>query len=281
MPRVNVEDDVWTDARFKLLARLIGVDDFGMVGRMVAIWNHCTDDETDVLTPDALFGLTAVVDMDKHLVRAGLGEVVAGGIRVKGAHERCSWLKKKRDAGRNGGMVTASLGTATKNLKQNGSTPEAKPKRRRSKTEASTEAPPSPLVSGLSALVSGLSAPEEIAAAPLVLEPAGPSEVTRFKAGWLEVFLAATGSEASWGAAQAGQAAQLVKRGKGSADEAIARAAFLFSPDCPPWIAKGGRDLGTLVQHWDKLASARASPTAGGHYKHTGNETYADGEVKL
>jgi hypothetical protein len=144
VPRVNVEDSVHHDARFKLLGRLLGSDALA-VGCMVLIWNHCTKawqdptrENPDVVSPKQLYGITGVEKMAEHLVACELGEEVDGGIRIRGAHERCQWMNAKQVAGRAGGKATASRGKGLANLKQNRAA-------HRSTNEADAEAPPNPL----------------------------------------------------------------------------------------------------------------------------------------
>jgi hypothetical protein len=47
----------------------------------------------------------------------------------------------------------------------------------------------------------------------------------------------------------------------------------------PPPFPGPPYDLGTLAQHFDKFAQPFSR--TGGHFKVTGTETYAGGEVKL
>ena len=59
MASVRIEQSVWTDPRFVILGRAIGVDAFGAIGRMAKIWAYCTERQTHHLTPDELDVLAA------------------------------------------------------------------------------------------------------------------------------------------------------------------------------------------------------------------------------
>jgi hypothetical protein len=64
---------------------------------MLPIWNHCTDRGVYVLTEKTIDALLGHRGAAAELVYADLGEIVDGGIRIKGAQGRIEWLTKCRD----------------------------------------------------------------------------------------------------------------------------------------------------------------------------------------
>lgn len=83
------------------------------------------------------------------------------------------------------------------------------------------------------------------------------------------------GAKPSWGKKQGRNVSELLKRPGGLA-EALRRAENMFAAP-PPWPPPP-HDLATLVQHYDRFAQPHGRA---GHYKHTGEEQYAGGEVEL
>jgi hypothetical protein len=79
-----------------------------------------------------------------------------------------------------------------------------------------------------------------------------PAELTVFRDWWLEQYEAATGQKHLWAAKQAGLAKTLISQV--GLVEVQRRAAILLARDGPAFLTSF--DLGTLVQHFDKLHSA-------------------------
>lgn len=75
--RVNLEPSVWTDARFMLLAQLMGWSSADTaIGAMARVWRQCTIQETYALadeTVDLLLGKGGAI----AVIRSGLGERIA------------------------------------------------------------------------------------------------------------------------------------------------------------------------------------------------------------
>jgi hypothetical protein len=82
--------------------------------------------------------------------------------------------------------------------------------------------------------------------------PKEPAELTVFRDWWLEQYEASTGQKHLWAAKQAGLAKTLISQ-VGLA-EVQRRAAILLARDGPSFLTSF--DLGTLVQHFDKLHAA-------------------------
>lgn len=104
---VRIEDEAFADARIEMLGTLAGFNRYEALGRMAHLWRVCTLRETYTLDPvwiDACLGPKG----HEHLVAAGLGERVDGGIRIRGTSGRIEWLGQRRQAARKGGAATKS-----------------------------------------------------------------------------------------------------------------------------------------------------------------------------
>jgi hypothetical protein len=97
----------------------LGTNEFDALGRMVALWDFCTEKSDSVLTE------TLITVLSKHekfaeaicAPEVGLAEHVDGGIRIKGTRGRIEWLAKRRKAARNGGAKTKAKWGAKKEAK--------------------------------------------------------------------------------------------------------------------------------------------------------------------
>lgn len=116
MPRINVDDDLFIDPRFKALVRCVGNEDQA-VGMCVRFWRlalRCWGRDQG-LVPEkqfALENLDLLIDLD-------LAERREGGVYARGS-ERFSWIVQKMDAARRGGLASAEsrrkkFGTAQPN----------------------------------------------------------------------------------------------------------------------------------------------------------------------
>lgn len=102
MARVNVDSQALTDARFLILANLMGSDDPDLaLGRMLRLWMQCTDRETPTLPPSIIIAVfRGAKDAPTWLVEADLAEPCQNGVfRIKGTSGRIEWLAKKRANG--------------------------------------------------------------------------------------------------------------------------------------------------------------------------------------
>lgn len=132
MARVNVESQALTDARFSVLASLMGLEDpdFAM-GKVIRVWIQCVERETYVLTPiviNSIFGnrrwfpketdsvtLPSGCDIQRGfdgvelLLMSELAERspddYGAGIRIKGTRGRIEYLAIKRATARRNGLL--------------------------------------------------------------------------------------------------------------------------------------------------------------------------------
>lgn len=92
-------------------------------------------------------------------------------------------------------------------------------------------------------------------------EPVG--EHQEFIAWWQEAFLKATGAPYSFQGAKDGANVKLLLQRAGGDPEALRSRAMILLHSAPAWIAEGGKDLGTLVLHWNKLVSQGTGVASG------------------
>lgn len=282
---VRIDDGAFMDPRVKRLGRLLGTSVFDALGRLAFVWRYCTERQLYAVGDVTLADLTDCEDFGAHLIAAELGERAGDLVRIRGLEGRIEWLGERRAAARKGGRARAERAergadgrlVSAKRQPNAGATLEAVQPNVGGRVPANqpNASPPVPSPAPVPSLpteesgaalplfAGGSSVPADSQAKPK--KPAKePSEQTLLRDWWLEAFREATGSEHSWSAREAGQASQLLRMGGGLAG-VQARAEVLLGSRCPGWIAKGGRDLGTLLSQWNKLApGAASSGTRGG-----------------
>jgi hypothetical protein len=100
---VRIEDEAFSDRRYDLLARELGLPDADCArGKMAAIWRQCTQQQVHVLDAEIVRVILGNNGVDA-LVKSRLGEVVSNGVRICGTRGRIEWLAKLRNNGRKGG----------------------------------------------------------------------------------------------------------------------------------------------------------------------------------
>lgn len=105
MARVNVDSQALMDARFGILASLMGADNPDMaLGRMIRVWFQCLERETYTLTESVIRALfNGNPDAANWLVAAELAEPTEGGFRIKGTKGRIEYLAEQRARARRNG----------------------------------------------------------------------------------------------------------------------------------------------------------------------------------
>lgn len=108
MARVNIDSIAFSDARFMVLATLMGSDDPDLaLGRMCRLWNQCYERETYVLTQSVITALfRGNQDAAKWLIEAELAQPVEdepGSFRICGTQGRIEYVARKRATARQNG----------------------------------------------------------------------------------------------------------------------------------------------------------------------------------
>jgi hypothetical protein len=95
------------EKRYKLLGKLLKTSRWDAIGRMVEVWEYCTDQQTYSVTEAMLDSIGERDDFAKCLVESGFAEREKNGkIRIKGTEGRIEWLASKREASKKGGEST-------------------------------------------------------------------------------------------------------------------------------------------------------------------------------
>lgn len=107
---VSVDLLAFTDPRFDIAAKSLGVSKFDVLGRMLMVWKECTIHSTYYLSDQIIDALVQLSGFGDALVTAELAERMpkrAGFIRVKGTRERIEWYKKVKAGAKRGGMAVS------------------------------------------------------------------------------------------------------------------------------------------------------------------------------
>jgi hypothetical protein len=101
--RVNVDSQALLDARFKRLARVLGIDWREALGRCVVVWMACYDAKDATMAtadPDIVAELNG---FGAALVASGLADDLGGDrLRIRGVADRIGFLERQRDRSRLG-----------------------------------------------------------------------------------------------------------------------------------------------------------------------------------
>lgn len=102
MARINIEDKIWSDSRFKALAHRLG-DEEKAVGRMIRAWRVAQEwwVKDQQLIPENIWAMNQLGD---ELFECMLARKTRDGIYVSGATEQFSWLIAKKKAGKLSGV---------------------------------------------------------------------------------------------------------------------------------------------------------------------------------
>jgi hypothetical protein len=105
---VRIEDEAFSDRRYDLLARELGLPDADCArGKMAAVWRQCTQQQTHILSV-AMVCAVLGENGPRALENSSLGVVTDTGIRICGTKGRIEWLAKLRKNARKGGAATSA-----------------------------------------------------------------------------------------------------------------------------------------------------------------------------
>lgn len=269
MARMSIDDKVCRDPRITVLAEALGWTRRETLGCLIAdVWAICYDQETHLVSERIIDAAAGLEGFAKTMIECELAtRDRSGKVLIKGAKERIEYLDHKRRAGREGGLKSAER--RTKPPKQTSSISPSRPQ------AAGNPPVPDPVPA---------SAPDLVLAPPPAQKKAAPSRdhVSPGYAETVELFYSrfqfAYGSKPSWGQKQGAQIKNLLK--SHGATEVQRRIAILF--DSPPSWLKPPFDLGTLVQHFDKLVVASVGVARGtGRIEPKQPDEYPEGDLAL
>ena len=121
MASVRVENGALKDPRIEYLGVLLDTGRYDALGRMIAVWDFCTEHDTYIASNAAVCGIFGA-DGVKHLLEADLAEVTDEGLRIRGTAGRIEWLRKKREAAAKGGRAKHAASKRLASAKQTSST---------------------------------------------------------------------------------------------------------------------------------------------------------------
>lgn len=105
---VRIEDEAFSDVRYDVLAKTCQLADADHArGKMAKLWRQCTAQRAYVLPVSLVESVLGGQAVD-GLCISGLGEAVAGGIRICGTKGRIEWLAKLKKNAAKGGKVKAA-----------------------------------------------------------------------------------------------------------------------------------------------------------------------------
>ena len=106
MPRINIDDNLYFDPRFKALTKLLNSEEMAL-GRMIVIFRmaqkYYVDDKK--LIPIDIWEMQGFDDVEK----VGLAERRENGIYVKGSEQYFDWLIKIKSKSKKGGVKSAAI----------------------------------------------------------------------------------------------------------------------------------------------------------------------------
>lgn len=105
---VRIEDEAFSDRRYDVLAMCLGLPDADCArGKMASAWRQCTAQQTHTLRTELVVAILGPRGPEA-VITAELGELVEGGIRIKGTKGRIEWLAKLRRNATKGGQAKAA-----------------------------------------------------------------------------------------------------------------------------------------------------------------------------
>lgn len=102
MARINIEDKIWADSRFKALITCLGGEEVA-IGRLVRAWRIAQEwwTKDQQLIPESIWDLNG---LGQELFQVMLARKTDDGIYVSGATEQFLWLIAKKRAGKASGV---------------------------------------------------------------------------------------------------------------------------------------------------------------------------------
>jgi hypothetical protein len=108
VPNTTIEGHVWGDWEYESLQAALGLPmRADAIGRAASLWHWCLSKETDIAPVKVVEGKLGKGGA-AALVDCGLGEIVEGGIRVRGAAKRVSEWQERQEGWSTGGAKAAA-----------------------------------------------------------------------------------------------------------------------------------------------------------------------------
>ncbi len=250
---MSIDDKVGRDPRITILALALGWSKRELVGCLVLdVWPLCYDQESALVSERIIDAAAGHPGFAVAMVEAELAtRDRSGKLRITGAAKRIAYLDHQKKSGREGGLKSAEL-----RANRSKGTPRV---REASLKQTSSDGQGSGNPSVPDTVPDTATAPDTAPdAVPEDGDPAGAGSQVAHQPAVAEFdsrYRAAYETKPTWGAKQVGQLKKLVA--SHGIDEVLRRIGVLF--EAPPSFLAGPHDVGTLVQHFDKLVRP-ASP---------------------
>jgi hypothetical protein len=257
--RVNVDSKAMKDPRFKRLGKALGVSWHEALGLCVEVWMYAYEQRSEFMKTEDVDAVVARDGFGAAMLKAELAEVDRDRLRLRGVKKRIGYLTRQQESARAGGRASAASRRAKKSqgLEAN--------------AQASVNQHPKRHTTDLDLDQDHDLVPDQDP--DLVLVPPEPQssnasrsrarragEVTQANAviaAFCDRYKSKYGQPPTVKAKDAGGIRVLMaKHGRTLADLQRAIANLFDAP--PPFLASSPPDLGTLVQHYDKLIAPSA-----------------------
>jgi hypothetical protein len=119
MASVNIDFKAFSDRRFKIVGKKLGMHQLEVIGRCSAVWMQCIEGNVECLSKELVDTTAESEGFADVLVLSNLAEEVGDGssIRLKGTTGRIEWLDRCRRNAKKAGLSRARRGTRQKDGK--------------------------------------------------------------------------------------------------------------------------------------------------------------------
>jgi hypothetical protein len=258
--RVNVDSKALKDPKFKRLGKSLGASWYEALGLCIELWMFCYEQRSEFLTTDDVDAVVARPGFGDALVAADLAELDRGRLRVRGVRARIGYLVNQAERARAAGKASAASRRAKKSRRLE---PNGQPNGQRSLNETYTDQDQDQVPDQALDQVLVLVPPEPQSSNASRSRPrsraGGDPEASKAIAFFCDRYKSKYGQAPIVRAKDACGVKQLFAR-HGRQLEDLRRAITNLFDAPPPFLASSAPDLGTLVQHFDKLVVPCAAP---------------------
>lgn len=102
---IRIETKAFTDMRFKILGKRLGIDKWSARARCEDLWEYCTQHETYYLTKNIIDTITECENFAENILHEDVALATSDkyGIYINGTDGRIEWLSTRRNNGKKGG----------------------------------------------------------------------------------------------------------------------------------------------------------------------------------
>lgn len=233
---LKVEADAADDWRVQDLADELGISHGDAFEALFRVWGQLYKRGGGPMSPREVDGAARRKGVAEALIKCQLAEASLEGIRVKG-DRRVEELQHYRNKQSNNAKKRKPVDNSSAKTQPNAS-------------QSAAMAEP---VTLLSSSLFSLSSPDPEKKPEKTISTRAKGEHQQWVDAWDGLYRECTGQSYGWEDKRQFRLAKELLATYGL-EQCMSRAQVLLSSACPDWLAKGGRDLATLKQHWNKLA---------------------------